>query len=58
MTELYDAVLAGARAGKTVDELKQTVTMDKYKEWGQYMQYRPLNVEGMYKYVQTNRRGN
>ncbi len=56
--DLYAAVLAGARAGKGLDELTQSVTMSNYKDWGQYEAWRAENVQGMYGYVQMHRRGN
>ncbi len=58
MTQLYSEVLAHARAGKTRDEVKQLVRMEKYKDWPGYEQTVPLNVEGMYSYVSLNRRPN
>ena len=56
--ELHAAVLAGVRAGKSVDALKAEVKLENYSTWGQYEKWRPMNVEGMYRYVQMNRRGN
>ena len=58
LTDLYNAVLTGARQGMSLDQLKATITLEKYKDWGQYKQYRALNIEGMYRLVQANRRGN
>lgn len=55
---LYRQVLSGARAGKTVEELKQTIDMAEFRGWGQYDAWLPLNIEGMYQRVQANRRGN
>jgi glyoxylase-like metal-dependent hydrolase (beta-lactamase superfamily II) len=58
MEELRDQVLTMARAGKSVDEMKATIKMEKYKDWGGYEQMLALNVEGMHRMVQLNRRGN
>jgi glyoxylase-like metal-dependent hydrolase (beta-lactamase superfamily II) len=58
LTELHGEVLMQVRAGKTRDEVKQLVKMEKYKAWPGYEQSVPLNVEGMYTYVSLNRRGN
>ena len=55
---LYGAVLKAAREGKTLDEMKQTITLDQYKHFGQYDNWRVLNIEGMYKQVSMHRRGN
>lgn len=57
LKEMYDAIYAGLRAGKTLDELKAGITMDKYKDWGQYEAWRPLNIEGIYNRIQMQRRG-
>ena len=58
MTQLHGEVLMHVRAGKTRDEVKSLVKMEKYKDWPGYEQTVPLNVEGMYGYVATNRRPN
>jgi glyoxylase-like metal-dependent hydrolase (beta-lactamase superfamily II) len=58
MEELHAAVLEASRAGKTVDEMKQTIKMDKYKDWFRYEEFLPLNIEGMYRHVNMHRRGN
>lgn len=56
--ELRAEVLAQIRAGKTVEEIKQLVSMAAYKDWGSYADWQPLNVEGMYRHLQQYRRGN
>jgi glyoxylase-like metal-dependent hydrolase (beta-lactamase superfamily II) len=58
LEDLYAGVLAAARAGRSVDEMKQTITLDKYRDWGQYEAWRPLNIEGMYSQIKLHRRGN
>ncbi|MFO0997546.1 MAG: MBL fold metallo-hydrolase [Alphaproteobacteria bacterium] len=58
LTELYDAVLAAARAGKSVDDMKKEILLEKYQSWGNYAQSRELNIEGVARLVQANRRGN
>lgn len=58
MEDLRDEVVKYAREGKSVDEVKQLVTLDKYKGWAGYEQMFKLNIEGMYRMVQNNRRGN
>jgi hypothetical protein len=52
---LRDQVKAGMAAGKSVDELKQTVTMSDYASWGMYKEWREANVAGMYRLLQTSR---
>ena len=57
MEDLYAAVLAQVRAGKTMDEAKG-IQLEKYKDWGQYKNWFPLNVEGVYTQIQMHRRPN
>ena len=49
---------AAARAGQSLDEMKQSIKLDKYSAWGQYAKWLPLNIEGMYNRIQLQRRGN
>ena len=49
--ELRAAVLDGLQSGKSVAELQAEVTMDDYADWGQYADWRPMNVEGMATYL-------
>ena len=58
LEELYAAVLKEARAGKSLEEMQQSIGLDKYKDWSQYKQWLPLNIEGMYRNIQLHRRGN
>ncbi|MCP4982804.1 MAG: MBL fold metallo-hydrolase [Gammaproteobacteria bacterium] len=51
LREMRAAVLKGLKAGKTVDELKASVKMEKYKNWGSYDQWRELNVQGMARHL-------
>jgi glyoxylase-like metal-dependent hydrolase (beta-lactamase superfamily II) len=54
LEELRAEVLKGLKAGKTVDELKRDVKMEKYKDWAAYDQWRELNVEGMARHLQES----
>ena len=58
MEDLRAEVLAQLRAGRTLEETQQAVTLDAYKDWGQYEQWLPLNIAGMYQRLALNRRGN
>lgn len=58
MEELRAEVTAMARAGKTLDEMKQAIQMKKYEGWSAYKDYLALNIEGMNRLVQANRRNN
>ena len=49
--EMRAAVLAGLRAGKTVDELAASITMDAYRDWLNYAEWRELNVRGMARHL-------
>ena len=51
MEEIKDAVLAGLKEGKSVEELKEVITMDAYKDWQQYADWLPLNIEGNANYL-------
>ena len=58
MSDLYDQVLAAARAGKTLEETKSSVDLSKYKDMAMFDKWGPLNIEGAYKRIQLTRRGN
>jgi glyoxylase-like metal-dependent hydrolase (beta-lactamase superfamily II) len=58
MEELRAEVTQMARAGKTLDEMKQAIRMQKYQGWTSYNDFLALNVEGMNRLVQANRRNN
>jgi glyoxylase-like metal-dependent hydrolase (beta-lactamase superfamily II) len=45
--KLMAEVTTGLKAGKSIDDLVKSVTMDAYKGWGAYGQFRPLNIQGM-----------
>jgi len=51
LEELRAAVLKGLKAGKSVDELKQSVMMEKYRDWAAYDNWRELNVQGMARFL-------
>ncbi|HTO44036.1 MAG TPA: MBL fold metallo-hydrolase [Burkholderiales bacterium] len=52
---LRDRVKAGIADGKSVEDLKQTVTMPEYATWGMYKDWREPNVAGMYRLLQSSR---
>ncbi len=54
MEELRAKVLAGLTAGKSVEDLTQSVQMADYKDWGSYEQWRALNVQGMARSLKEN----
>jgi glyoxylase-like metal-dependent hydrolase (beta-lactamase superfamily II) len=57
LQDLRGEVLRYAREGKSLDEMKTLITLPKYAAWGP-KEWFPLNIEGMYRLVQANRRGN
>lgn len=52
---VYDQVLTGIRAGRTLDELKQSMRLERYADWGGYQQMRELNIEGTHRYISVFR---
>jgi glyoxylase-like metal-dependent hydrolase (beta-lactamase superfamily II) len=58
LEELRAEVSRYVREGKSLEETKQLVKMSKYEKWGNYQQWLPLNIEGMYRYVSLYRRPN
>lgn len=49
LEELRAAVQAGIDAGHSLEQIRASVTMDDYSDWGAYEQWLPLNVEGMHR---------
>lgn len=58
LEDLYAAVLKGARAGESLEQMESNITLDTYKDWGRYDEWRPLNIQGMYRQILLHRRGN
>ena len=55
--DLREEVTRHAREGKSLDEIKRLVTLPKYAAWNP-KEWFPLNIEGMYRLVQNQRRPN
>ena len=47
---IRDPVIAGIRAGQSLDQLKQSIRLERYAGWAGYQQMRELNIEGMHRY--------
>ncbi len=47
MEKLRAEVLAGLKAGKSIEQLNVDITMNDYKDWQQYAEFLPLNIQGM-----------
>lgn len=56
LEELRAEVLKLVREGKSVDEIKAAVKMEKYKSWRDYETFLPLNIEGMVRHLNLYRR--
>ncbi len=56
LEDLHAAVLAAARAGQSLDQMKESIKLEKYRDWRQYEAWLPLNIEGMYNRVSLHRR--
>lgn len=46
--DLRDAVSAGMAAGKSLEELKETLELPKYRDWANYDRLRAKNIEAAY----------
>lgn len=57
LEDLYTAVIGAAREGLSLEQMKKTIKLEKYKGWGQYKNWLPLNIEGVYNRVKLQRRG-
>jgi glyoxylase-like metal-dependent hydrolase (beta-lactamase superfamily II) len=58
MADLRGEVLKYAREEKSLEEMRQLIKLPKYERWANYQQWLPLNIEGMYRYIQLHRRPN
>lgn len=54
MMDLKSGVLEGLKAGKDVETIKAELTLEDYKDWLSYNQWRELNIEGMASYLQAS----
>ena len=63
MQDLHREVLKHARAGMSLEEMQQTIRLPKYEKWLGYQSdnnpnWFPMNIAGMYRYIQNHRRPN
>jgi len=54
LQELRAAVLKGLKAGKSVDELSDSIKMTGYKDWANYDNWLKLNIQGMARYLKAS----
>jgi glyoxylase-like metal-dependent hydrolase (beta-lactamase superfamily II) len=45
--DLYSQIQKARKAGKSVEEMKQSIKMEEYSHFGQFEAWLPLNIEGM-----------
>jgi glyoxylase-like metal-dependent hydrolase (beta-lactamase superfamily II) len=53
--DLMAAVDAGIAQGKSLEELKKTITLEKYKDWVYYQRLRADNIEAAYNNLKAYR---
>ena len=53
--DLMAAVNLGISQGKTLPELKQTIALDKYKDWAYYQRLLADNIEAAYNNLKAYR---
>jgi glyoxylase-like metal-dependent hydrolase (beta-lactamase superfamily II) len=53
--DLRAEVAAGMAAGQTLEQLKDSVKLERYKSWANYQQLRAYNVEAAYHNLLTYR---
>ncbi|MGQ0810176.1 MAG: MBL fold metallo-hydrolase [Nitrospiraceae bacterium] len=58
LEDLRAAVQEQVQKGASVEEVKKTVQLPKYEQWQRYAEWFPENVEGMYRYLSQQRKGN
>lgn len=51
LEKLRAQVLEGLKAGKSVEQLVEEITLDEYSDWQQYADWRGLNIRGMARYL-------
>jgi glyoxylase-like metal-dependent hydrolase (beta-lactamase superfamily II) len=58
LEDLRATVEEQVRKGTSLEETKKTVKLPKYEQWQRYSEWFPENVEGMYRYLSEQRKGN
>ncbi len=51
--ELYTAVKDGVSKGQTLEEMKNSILLEEYKDFGRYADWREMNIEGVYNFLNT-----
>jgi glyoxylase-like metal-dependent hydrolase (beta-lactamase superfamily II) len=58
LQDLRAAVEEQVQKGVSLEEAKKNVQLPKYEQWARYADWFPENVEGMYRYLSAQPRGN
>ena len=58
LQDLRAAVQEQVQKGASIEEAKKNVQLPKYEQWARFADWFPENVEGMYRYLSEQRRGN
>ena len=58
MESLRDQVVAALRAGKSLEETQASIDLSAWSDWGQFDNWGPQNVAGVYQRLSIKRRGN
>jgi len=58
LQSVHDQVLAALREGLSLEETRKRIDLSAYEQLGMFEQWAPLNVEGMYRRLALQRRGN
>lgn len=58
LQDLRAAVQEQVQKGVSLEEAKKNVQLPKYEQWARFADWFPENVEGMYRYLSEQRRGN
>ena len=53
LADLRAGVAAGIANGQSLEQIQKELTLDQYKDWGDYKAYREMNIEGMYKLLKA-----
>ena len=49
MEDLYSDVSEALEDGQSLEEMKETITLEAYKDWRRYDDFRTMNIEGVYR---------
>ena len=56
MEDLHGDVSEALEEGQSLEEMKNTITLEAYKDWRRYDDFRTMNIEGVYRALSQNSR--